>query len=255
MKKKTLQTLIVAAAVVFVAYLLVTNMPQNNANYEGGGGSGSASGGDNNYYYYDSNPSPAYTPAPDYDLPSSLHVTIEPNPVIMGNTVYGTVTSDGANYPVTVHAKHVGEGTEQTFGGRLDANGYFWHSETLAVPGYWDFWVTSDNGVSSNTPRLTVQGAMLTASRTFFSKTFALYDSHIELFCHSSGTATVFINTGSSSVPVGSVYINSGGFGEADLDLSSFFSLRSTGTYEMDFVVNGVKASDYGESITLTYGR
>lgn len=211
---------------------------------------------------YTQQPSPTYPPYPTYPptptappdnrAPTSLYVTIEPNPVTMGGWVYGEVVSDGYKYPITVHAKHVGAAEETTFGALLDEDGQFYHSQTLDTPGYWDFWVTTDS-VTSNMPRLTVQGAMLTSSKTSFSRSFGGMTTTLKLYCHSSGNAQIFANDpdAGTSIPMKTVHISSGGYAETTFDFSGW----SLGNYELDFVVNGIKASDYGESVWIFLGR
>lgn len=243
------ETILVAAIVGFI--LLVAWSSMNQSPGDGGsGGTGAAP-----------TPSPQPTNAPYYpyptappsesvgNAPSSLMISVEPNPLPMGNTAYGEVVSDGYSYPITIHAKHVGSGDENSFGARLDEDGMFWHSQALNVPGYYDFWATADNGVSSNTPRLTVQGALLLSDDVFFSRIMEDYTANLRLFCHSAGTATVYArNTATSAVStVGTTHINSGGYGAYTLNVAGW----SLGNYDLYFTVNGITCA----TVYITYGR
>jgi len=199
---------------------------------------------------------PDYTPPETHIVPTSLTVDLSPNPVAMDSTLYGDVVSNGKEYPITIHAKHVGSGVEQTYGGLLNDYGKFYDSRAMPVPGYWDFWVTTDTGVTSNKPRVTVQGALITMSRTFWSRLNPFGSdptTTIEVFCHSSGSCLIFYNDldAGTSTPLETVYVNSGGYATTSFDISSL----ANGMYEMDFVVNGIKASDYGNEIPFTLGR
>jgi hypothetical protein len=244
------------ALILFGAFLYYKVLPNWNNPWAGGSGGGSPTPTPTPYQQQPYPTYPPYpTPTPFGIAPTSLYLTVDPNPVTMGSTIYGEVTSGGRDYLITIHAKHVGEGTEQTVEGRLDEDGWFGRAQVMNIPGYWDFWATADNGVTSGKPRLTVQGAALSSSKTFFSRMIGDYSTTLKLYCHSSGTATIFINDGSTSTPIGTVHINSGGYGTGNFDLASYFSGRSLGNYEFDFVVNGIKASDYGESVWVNYNR
>lgn len=249
---------IAVIATVFGALFYYRTTP----NWGNGGGAGSGANPTPTPPAYQQPTYPTYPPyptaPPDNRAPTSLHVTLDPNPIDMGDMAYGTVTGDGYKYPITIHAKHVGANQEQTFNALLSEYGDFYHAETINIPGYWDFWATTDTGVTSNIPRLTVEGAMLTSSRTFFSQLDPFgegYSTTLKLYCHSAGSATVFVNDGSSSTVIATVHINSGGYGEGAVDLGSFFSMHGMGTYEIDFTINGINASYYGESVFVTYSR
>jgi len=205
---------------------------------------------------------PTYNPPeyPDYPAPpensrppTSLYVVVEPNPVTMENYVYGSVTGNGYLYPITIHAKHVGEGTEETFGALLDDDGQFYHSQTVDIPGYWDFSASTDTGVTSNVPRLTVQGALIASSKTSFSRTFGGMTATVKVFSHSSGSCLIFVNDpdAGTSTPLETVHINSGGYASVTVN----FGVLSLGYYELDMVVNGIKASDYSASVNIFLGR
>ena len=246
--KKNEKYLILAGAAIIIVFVVMANFPSLNITFP------AAPGGGDTYYYTQptSPPSPTAPPTSDSRAPTSLYVVIEPNPVTMGEWVYGSATSDGYKYPITIHAKHVGEGVETSFGALIDEAGQFYHSQTLDTPGYWDFWATAGS-VTSNKPRLTVQGAMVTSSRTFFSRLLGYMDTTLKLYCHSAGTAQIFANDPDAgvSIPMKTAHINSGGYATTTFDFSGW----SLGTYEIDFIVNGIKASDYGESVWITLGR
>jgi hypothetical protein len=253
MKKNQLYLIVAVIAILAVAYV-ATNLPDINfqlPTYQPPTSNPTPSPTYNPY----PTPTPYPTPMPNTDIqvPSSLYVNVDPSTITMKGWVYGEVTGNGRNYPIIVHAKHVGANTETSFGALLDSDGHFYHSQTIDLPGYWDFWATTDTGVTSNMPRLEVQGAMIVSNDFFFSRIMDDETATLQLFCHSSGTATVFANDPDdmTSTSLGTVHINSGGYAEFALDVS----VLGLGTYEIDFVVNGIKASDYGESIWITYGR
>ena len=261
MKKSTQKTLIYVAAIVIVAYLVIQSgaitgnvlIPPITINVPESGFNPDAP-----LAPTDTTPPPSpppTTPPATGIEPTSLMVSLEPNPVVMGNTLYGEVVSNGKDYPITIHALHVGTATEQTYGGLIGAYGKFYDSNPMTVPGYYDFWVTTDT-VTSNKPRITVEGAMITSSKTFWSRLNPFGSDStatIQVFSHSSGSCLIFTNDidAATSTPLKTVYINSGGYATTTFDISSF----SNGNYELDMVVNGIKASDYGESVFFTVGR
>jgi len=211
------------------------------------------SSGDTYNYFQTSPPSSPSAPSSSGLAPTSLYVVIEPNPVAVGSYVYGRVTGNGYLVPITIHAKLMGNGLEQSFGALLDEDGQYYHSQTLDVAGYYDFWATY-NSVTSNKPRLTVQGITLAPSKTFVSKSFAPTLT-LQVYSHMSGNVQVFLNdpAHSMSIPLTNMVVNSLGYGDILLDFSSI----SNGNYELDvlFSEGGAKASDYGSTVWIEVGR
>lgn len=258
MKKKSTNWLLIGVVALFAIIILGNSGALSNLglpNYEGN---------PNPYPYATPTPTPynpwptayptsAPTSAPytDVTAPTSLFVVVEPNPMNMGAWVGCSVTSNGRNSPFDLHIKNVGSGQEQSVGGFLDEDGQFYHGQTFSIPGYWDVWATTGS-VTSNKPRLQVQGALVVAERTHVSKT--VDDTLVcQLFCHSSGNTQVFLNdpAHSASIPMTNAVINSGGYGDIELDFGSI----ANGDYTISFVVNGVTADSYGGVAAVTVGR
>ena len=204
----------------------------------------------------DPTPTQPSVPSPTGIVPTSLMVSVEPNPLVMGSTLYGTIVSNGKDYPITIHALHVGTGVEQTYGGLLGDNGKFYDSNPLDTPGYWDFWATTDT-VTSNRPRVTVQGALITSSKEFWSSSNPFGSdptTTIQVFSHYSGSCLIFTNhltDTPTSTALKTIYINSNGYATTTFDISAF----ANGNYELDMIINGIKASDYASSVFFTVGR
>jgi len=252
MKLSQNDKIIYGVVAIIIVALVVTNIPELNINVPSG------DSGSPDYIPPEINITPPDTsdvpapPPPTGIEPTSLMVSFDDVSITMGDTLYGTVVSNGKDYPITIHGLHVGANIEQTYGGLLGDNGKFYDSNVMEVPGYWDFWATTSS-VTSNKPRVTVEGAMLVSSKTSFSRTFGSTVATIQFYCHSSGSALFFFNDpdAGTSTPIENVYINSGGYGTTTLDVAGW----SLGYYELDFVVNGIKASDYGESVEIFLGR
>lgn len=197
-----------------------------------------------------SSPPPTTPPATGIE-PTSLMVSLTPNPVVMGNTLYGTVVSNGKDYPITIHALHVGTATEQTYGGLLGASGKFYDNNPMTIPGYWDFWATTDT-VTSNKPRVTVQGVLIVLPSDHYSQTLGS-PMTAQLYSHTSGNALIIAvdPEAGTSTPLTNSVIHTNGYGEISLD----FSVLSRGNYMIDVVINGLKASTYDGDAPLTVGR
>ena len=250
LSKTEIKTLAIAAVLVLAAlFLAYVSRPTDETP------SPTASPSPTSPPWWDSQPTyPTAPPAPDdVDVPTSLQTTLHENPITIGEDLRGSVTSNGRNYPITVYARHVGQNVETSFGAFISEFGDFYHSQPLNTAGYWDFWATTDTGVTSNVPRLTVEGANIEMSQTSFSRIMDDMACTVQLYCHSSGTATLFANDidAHTSIFMDTVYINSGGYGATTFDFSGW----SLGNYELDFIVNGIKASDYEESKFITLGR
>jgi len=100
---------------------------------------------------------------------------------------------------------------------------------------------------------LTVQGALIASSKTSFSRTFGGMTATVKVFSHSSGSCLIFVNDpdAGTSTPLETVHINSGGYASVTVN----FGVLSLGYYELDMVVNGIKASDYSASVNIFLGR
>ena len=188
--------------------------------------------------------------------PTSFRVAMEPDNFQMGHVFAARVYSDGKDYPITLHAKHRGQGQEVVFVGRLDMDGE-WPSDapyvdTLDLPGYWEFWVTADNGVSSDITYITVYGVAVVIQDDHYSK--SLEDSClIQVFSHLTGNCGIIAldHEASISIPVTNAVINSGGYGEVAPSLDFLASK----TYEIDAIIGGEKATDYGGTAWVEVGR
>lgn len=187
------------------------------------------------------------TAAPNNLKPTSLAVTVSPNDAPRGSTVTGSVTSNGYNYPITIHAKHVGANSEVSFGGLLTDYGKFYHMQQMDICGRWSFWVTCD-GVTSNVAYATITGIMLYSDETTYSRSFD-HVGNWKIYSSVTGSCSVFVNDPAHgvSVPMGSVNVNAGGYASVDLDFGSL----SLGNYEVDCVIGGQKASDYAGSVEI----
>jgi hypothetical protein len=242
--KSNINTILIIVGIVVIAFIVLQINPEFSFNL-GGFNFGGESPGANNYY------NQTQTPASDSRAPSSLYAVVEPNPITMKQRVLGAVTSDGYKYPITVHAKHKGIGTEQTFGGLLDTSGRFIITQTIDLPGTWEFWVTS-NTVKSNVVSVTVQGVATTSNRVTVSRSIDP-TCIISVWSSSHGNAQVVANDPAHavSIPLTNAVVNAGGYGSVQIDLGGL----TLGTYEIDAVIGGETASSYGGACTVTLGR
>jgi len=179
----------------------------------------------------------------DKKAPTSMTAFVSPNPVTMGDWIKGTVTSDGYNYPITIHALHIGENAKQSFAGVLDDQGKYELINQLNTPGYWQFWVETDVGVKSNKVQLTCQGIKIVGDKTVYDKS---QDDQItfKVYSHYTGDAQVVAEDPNQavSIPVTTVTINSGGYATFTVNLDSW----SDGDYRFNVLIGGEKATDYG---------
>ncbi len=183
---------------------------------------------------------------------SSLYASVSPDPVRMGQYVYGSVIGNGYNVPITIYAKSLGEGTQQSFGGMLDATGHFDTYQQLNTPGYYQFWAEGSGGVKSNIVALTCTGVRIGSASDHYSKSFS--DSMLfKLYSNLHGNAALIANDAAHSVsyPVTNCVVNSNGYGEIGPSLD----FLPNGTYEIDVVLGGQKASDFSASCWITIGR
>jgi hypothetical protein len=191
------------------------------------------------------------TAAPDSLSPTSLMIVVSPSSANMGNTFTGAVTSNGYKYPITIHAKHLGSNEEQSFGALINDVGTYYHAQTLSLAGKWQFWATTSS-TTSNVASCTVIGITIFSNRTTFSKSLSP-SGVFKIYSSSSGNCQVIANDPihSISYPLTNCVINSGGYGEILLDFSSLVE----GSYQIDGIVNGLKASDYGGALTIQVSR
>jgi len=202
----------------------------------GNGGTNGNGNTTNNYYNTNTG-----QPSSNQLAPTSLTVTVSPNPMTMGGYIYGAVISNGYNSPVTIYAKLTGTGEVQSFGGLLDASGKFEQGEQMNTPGFWEFWATA-NGVTSNVARLTVEGLKVQCESSSYSK--SMRDSLlIKVYSVFSGNVGIVANDPAHSVsyPVTNCVVSSKGYGEVAPSLD----FLPNGGYEMDAVNGPHKASDY----------
>jgi hypothetical protein len=241
---KHANSILIIIGIIVIAYVILQFNPELSFSFLSPGTGASS----NATYYYNQTTQP---PTSDSRAPSSMYANVEPNPVIMKHRVIGTVTSDGYKYPITVHAKHNGQGKEQTFGGLLDASGRFIITQTIDLPGYWSFWATAGS-VSSNVASLTVGGISVVSERDHISKSMSP-TCVVAVFSHYTGTVGIFANDPSHSVsiPLGTATVNSGGYTAVNVD----FSRLANGDYELDAHTNGETATMYGGTCWVTVGR
>lgn len=233
---------IVVVASLFT-YAYVNGLILTSGNDGGSNGNDGNNGG--TYNYYDSSGS-------NQLAPTSLTVTIMPNPVVVGNYIYGAVISNGFNFPVTIYAKLTGTGEVQTFGGLLDAAGKFEQGNQMNVPGFWEFWATA-NGVTSNIAKLTVEGMKVVCASSSYSKT--MKDSMlIKVYSVFSGNVGIIANDPAHSIsyPVTNCVVSTKGYGEVAPSLD----FLPNGGYEIDAVNGPHKASFYtGGTFWVNVGR
>jgi len=232
-------------AIYFVAQNLSLNIEFPDFNFPGGNGQ-------NQTPSPSSTPSPTSTPQSGNSLvPTSLYASVSPNPVVMNRFVYGSVVGNGYNTPITIYAKLLGDGTQQSFGGLLNADGRFELVQQLSTPGYWQFWVEAGS-VKSNTVSLTCEGIRLWCESGTYSKTFR--DSLImKIYSNFHGNAAIIANDPAHSVsyPVTNCAVNSNGYGTVAPSLD----FLPNGNYELDVILAGHKATEYEGSFWVTVGR
>jgi len=196
---------------------------------------------------------PDYQPAENSLVPTSLSVQVSPNPANMGGAVYGTVTSNGYNYPITVYARNLGaeewtnQGT-QSFGAFLGADGKYTHLQQVNIPGYWEFWATTSS-VTSKKASLTVLGILVSGSRTSVSSgdayvTFTIFSN----FKNTPVSLVAYDPVTYVSIPLQNVNTDDTGSVAVGYNFNAF----AVGSYEIDAIIAGQKASTYGGSTWLT---
>jgi len=196
---------------------------------------------------------PDYTPPSNERAPTSITAFVSPNPITMGGWVVGTASSDGYNYAITVYAKHLGDGTVQSFAGLLGNDGKYELAQQINTPGFWQFWVES-GGVKSNVVDLTVQGILIVSDRDHVSQTFA---QPVQFKIYSHYRNANYDLVGYNHAASFSVIMTSGrttyqGYAEVTYDMT----VHTRGTYEIDVInLAGEKASDYGGTCWVTVGR
>lgn len=194
-----------------------------------------------------------YTPPSSSRAPTSLACFLSPNPGWMGGAFYGTVSSNGQNYPIEITVKHKGSGDTQTIPATLGADGKYELITQINTPGHWQAWASADGGaVKSNVVEFTVQGLLIVPEANHYSKTFR--DSMVfRVYGSWTGNAQIiaYDHDAAISIPVTSTVINSGGYGDFSVGLDSW----GNGDYEFDVLIAGQKATDYGGSGWVTVGR
>ena len=236
-------TALIVVGIIVIAFVVLSLNPEFNFSML----SGEQAWDTTNYY----NQSQTQLPASDSHAPSSMYAVVQPNTISQGQRVIGVVTSDGYKYPITVNARHMGQGTTQTFGGLLDDTGRFLISQTISLPGSWEFWTTA-GAVSSNRADLTVLGIATTSDRASVSKSLSP-TCNIGVYSSTSGNVAIIANDPVHfiSVPLTNTVVNSGGYGTVNVDLSSL----AQGSYEIDALINGQTASGFGGACWVTVGR
>jgi len=154
------------------------------------------------------------------------------------------VSSNGYNYPLTIYAKHKGSGQIQQLAALLGPDGKYTIAQQITVPGHWEFWAVAGS-VTSNTIQLTVEGVKVVGESNHYSKTLRT-SMTLQIYSHLTGNAAIILNdpAHSTSYPLTNTYVNTGGYGEISITLNGY----ANGDYEIDAIINGVKASSY------TYG-
>jgi len=238
-------TIIIAAAILIGFYILSQNIQLSSIQ---------------NFFQSSSTSNDTTQASQNYNTensrtPTSLFVQVSPNPAVMGRAVYGTVTSNGYNYPITVYARNLGaeewtnQGT-QTFGALLGADCKYEHLQQVNVPGYWEFWATAGS-VTSNKASLTVQGILVSSDH----QVVTTGDSYVNFVVFSNFKNTqvsLFANDPAKSISIPLQTVNTDHTGSVAVAYN--FNDRSTfpvGTYEIDAIISGQKASSYGGSMWL----
>ena len=194
-------------------------------------------------------PQNSNSPAGNSLAPTSITAQVNPNPANMGGAVYAVATSNGYNIPMTVYARHTGAdewtNTEtQSFSALIGPDGKYTHIQQINVPGYWEFWVTC-GAVTSNVATLTVNGVLVTSDVTVTSGS-AIFT----VFSNYKNTAVSLIandEVHGVSIPLQTGNTDSTG----SISLMYNFALFEPGFYEIDALIGGAKASDFGGSVTL----
>lgn len=204
---------------------------------------------------------PPPPPPPDDDppenkrLPTSMWLSANPDDLWHGQWFYGSISTNGYNFAISIKASHLGSGETQTIPGFVGPDG-MWTStpQQMKTPGYWTFVATAENGVVSNIGTLTVRGVTTTVNPTHYSRTFAPTLT-VEVYTTArSESVLVFANypAGGWSKTITTQNTNYNGY------LTFTFKPDTlgwvTGDYELDATVNGLTASGY-DAAWFSIGR
>jgi len=251
--KTKVSGIIIAALIISVTVLGAVWYVNKNGGFNVNFGSLDSNATDNGGTQFTSTPPPAVIPENSKD-PTSIMATVNPNPVWIGGAVLGEVVSNGYNTGITIKAVHVGLGTAQSIPAWLGTDGKFsFGPQQMNTPGYWQFQVTSDNGIKSNVVSLTVRGTSTVADKEFYSR---LIDDSITIQCFSEHKGQTVLFTAvdhelGAETPLGSATINSGGYASITVNLDSLAIKH----YELDAVVGSDRASYYGHTAWVQMGR
>lgn len=188
----------------------------------------------------------------NFKNPTSLTINVAPNPVYLGNAVYGTCTSNGYNVGLDIEAKYLGTSEIVHVAGWLGTDGQFNTMQQMNTCGIWEFQATSDNGIKSNKVSLTVQGMSTGSSLEHYSKTFADEITFSVYTHHTRQSVTFVADNGVTNTFLGSSTVNSGGYAEITVNLDS---LLANGDYKIDAVIGSDRADYYGKCAWISVGR
>jgi len=170
-----------------------------------------------------------------------------PDAVILGH-----VLSDSPGCYVSLNLIHLGSQVSAQVYGVTDSLGMYPASGDVAAnrmpaPGYYDVWATI-NGQDSNRPRLTVEGIMVDTKTESYSIalgqpcTFEVYSSY-------TGSCTLVANNDAAavSIPLGTLDINSGGYGSYIVGLHHL----APGAWWFNAVCGGSSAEAFGATDSI----
>ena len=196
---------------------------------------------------------PAPPPLDNFRIPSELTIFLNPTTIDAGDGVLGELVSNGYNSEVRIFVKHLGTGEVVDFETWLGADGKFSHAQLMEVAGRWEFWATANEGaVESNHAILVVRGFQIVQSGHYSGSLSPPYP--VQIFSHLSGHADLYAIDHGAGVwtPLSPrITVNTGGFGQEDLDLS----MLGAGDYEFESILGGVTASSWGGTSWVTVGR
>jgi hypothetical protein len=183
-----------------------------------------------------------------------MTVMITPKDFAQGGWFVGTVYSNGYNYPINVHALHLGSGERTDMQVLIGQDGKFTTSPIqLKTAGYWQFWATSD-AVNSNKEIITVRGIRTGIDPTFYSRAFPM-EGTIKVYSHYKNTnvgVVILDHARGISTPIYAGSTDSNGFLSIKYTPTGFVN----GDYEVEAVFsNGDKATNYGATAWFEVGR
>lgn len=200
-------------------------------------------------------PPPPEDDGEDKRLPTGMFLQANPNDLWWGDWFYGSITSDGYNYAITIKATHLGSGKWEEIPGFIGPDGMFESSPSqMKTPGYWTFVATAENGVVSNIETLTVRGVTTNVSPTTMSQTiprpliFEVYSTA------NRQNAFVFANNPAEGWSKDIINIQTNQYGYVSFEFEPSGPGWVRGDYETDAIVGGLNAHDYDTS-WFTIGR